>query len=150
MTREAYLISTLKDAISCVSNHQTQICSNFSNMAIKMSLVGKKWSDKRSPGGYGNHWVFLLSFIFYNSMASSDSLSTAINYPSEENWVTLAFITSNSILDFGIPFSTFHNLTRIKDPSLLIEAILPCQQLYWMKTKYSLLILNCFSPLLIF
>ena len=36
MTRGAYLILTLKDAISCISNCQTQICSGFSNTAIKI------------------------------------------------------------------------------------------------------------------
>ena len=143
MTRGAYLISILKDAISCISNCQTQICSGSSNTAIKIWLVGKKWSDKRLLGECRNCWVFLLSSTFYNSMASSDFLPAVRNCLLEENWVIPTSITSNSVLDFGALFSTSHNLTRIKDLSSLIEVILPYQQPYWMKTKFSPLILNC-------
>ena len=113
-------IPTLKYAISCVSNCQTQMCSGFQNAAIKISLVGEKWSDLRWSGGYGNRRVFLPSSTFHNPMTSSDFLHIAINCPSGENWATLASIsvTSNSVLDFGVPFSTSHNLTRIEDPSI--------------------------------
>jgi len=148
-----HLIPTLKDTISYVFNCQTQRCSGFSNAAIKMILVSKNWSDERQPEECRNRQVFLPSSTFYNSMTPSDLLSIARNCPSGENWVIPAstFVILNSVLDFGILFSTSHNLIRIKDSSIqLIEIMLLQQWPNWMKTKCSPSILNCPSPLLRF
>ena len=124
-----------------------------------MSLVSEKQSNERWPAVWGNCWVFLQSSKFHNSMTSSDFLSTARNRLSGGNQVTPASITFNSLLDFGVPFSTSHNLTRIWVESIqvgdllssiqLIEAMLPCQQPWWMKTKPEPSISNCSSSLLI-
>jgi len=140
-------VPPLKVAISCVSNRHTQMRLGSSNAAIKMSLVGEKQSDERSPGGCGNCRVFSPSSTFHNSIAPSNFLPTARNRPSGENWMRPAPIASNSVLNFGVPFSTPHNLTRIEDPSSSIEAMRSCQRPWQMKTKPEPLVSNCSSPL---
>ena len=151
-----YPTSRSKDTICLVSSFQRQLWRDSPNTAIKQSLVGEKWSDKRLTKGCRNRWVNLLSSKFHSSTTFWDTLPTARYCPLGENWATATPVTSNSLFNV-LPVS--HNMTImrvgcwssevVEDPFSsiqCIDAIRPSLRPQWMNTKSKPWVRNCSSP----